>query len=161
MHAGFQVVAGGVPECPPQVDALAVRANIQALEEASREFAQVECPLNHYFAPGLYAREIFIPAGTVVVGKIHRHSHINIISHGVATVVTEFGRQRMCAPFTFVSEPGTKRSLIAETDLIWTTVHSNPDELTDVDVLESQIIAPDYGALGIENTPAKALEVKQ
>lgn len=99
--SGF--VSGGVPDCP--VDRESVRANILRLESASRDLPQVDCPLKHHFAPGLYAREIFIPAGSVVVGKIHRHSHINVISQGSAIVVTEFGRMEVSAPYTFVSEP--------------------------------------------------------
>jgi hypothetical protein len=74
-------------------------------------------------------------------------------------VVTEFGKTRLEAPATFVSEPGTKRSLIAETDLVWTTIHANPDDLADYDALEAQIIAPSYQALGIDSVPA--LELKQ
>lgn len=148
-HNGF--IAGGVPDA--KVDShepAIVRAQILQLEDACRDMPQVDCPLNHYYAPGLYAREIFIPAGTVVVGKIHRHAHMNVISHGIVTVVTEFGRTRMAAPFTFVSEPGTKRSLVAETDIVWTTIHSNPNELTDHDALEAEIIAPNYASIGVD-----------
>ncbi len=161
MSAALNFPAGGVPDCLPQVDALATRADIQALEAACRPMPQVDCPLIHHYAPGLYAREIAIPAGTVVVGKIHKHAHINVISHGSAFVVTEFDRVRVQAPYTFVSQPGTKRSLIAETDLVWTTIHTNEDDCRDVELIESRLISPDYAGLGIENKPASVLEFKQ
>lgn len=162
MSAALQFPAGGVPDCPPQIpDALDTRENILRLEAACRDMPQVDCPLTHHYAPGLYAREIFIPAGSIVVGKIHKHAHINVISHGSAIVVTEFDRVRVVAPYTFVSQPGTKRSLIAETDLVWTTIHTNEDECRDVEEIESRLIAPDYAAIGIEGRPATVLEFKQ
>jgi hypothetical protein len=162
MSAALQFPAGGVPDCPPQIpDALDTRENILRLEDACREMPQIDCPLAHHYAPGLYAREIFIPAGTIVVGKIHKHAHINVISHGSAIVVTEFDRVRVVAPYTFVSQPGTKRSLIAETDLVWTTIHTNEDECRDLEAIESRLIAPDYAAIGIEGQPATVLEFKQ
>lgn len=143
--------AGGVPDCPPQVSgSLDVRANILALEDAMRDLPQAELPLQHHYAPGLYAREMLIPAGSLVVGKIHKHSHINVISAGVAWVVTEFGKDRLVAPFTFVSEPGTKRTVLAETDVIWTTIHTNEDDCRDPDVIESRVIVPSYDSLTLE-----------
>jgi hypothetical protein len=100
------------------------------------------CQLKHHFAPGLYAREMFIPAGTVIVGKIHRHAHVNNISAGRIRVVTEFGSKIYEAPVQFVSEPGTKRAVYAETDVIWTTYH--PTEETELEKIEQHVIAETY-----------------
>jgi hypothetical protein len=103
------------------------------------------CPLKHHFAPGLYAREIFIPAGTVIVGKIHKHAHVNTISKGRVVVATEFGMETLTAPHSFVSLPGTKRAVLAEEDTIWTTYH--PTDETDLDKIEDHVIAPTFEAL--------------
>jgi len=103
-----------------------------------------ECPVRHHFAPGLYAREIFIPAGHVIVGKIHRHAHINTISKGRVVVATEFGNQSYSAPVTFVSQPGTKRAVVAQEDTIWTTYH--PTNETNLAKIEEQVIAPSFEA---------------
>jgi hypothetical protein len=112
---------------------------------AKGEFPVAECPLKHHLHDGVYAREIFIPAGSVVVGKIHKKSHLNLISRGRVYVVTEFGNQIFDAterPVTFASEAGTKRALLAETDVIWTTFHkTDKTELADI---EDDIIAKDY-----------------
>lgn len=108
----------------------------------------IDLPLNHYFAPGSYAREIFIPAGSVVVGKIHKHGHLNIISRGHGIVATEFGRVTYDArerPYTFVSEPGTKRAVHAQSDTIWTTFHVT--EQTSPEAVEEEIIAKSYDDL--------------
>lgn len=102
------------------------------------------CPVTHHFAPGLYAREIFIPAGTVIVGKIHRHAHVNTISKGKVVVATEFGLQELQAPVTFVSQPGIKRAVVAQEDTIWTTYH--PTDETDLGKIEAHVIAPSFEA---------------
>jgi hypothetical protein len=109
------------------------------------------CPVTHHFAPGLYAREILLPAGSVVVGKIHRHAHINTISKGRVSVATEFGLQEYVAPYTFVSKPGTKRAVVAHEDTIWTTYH--PTEETDLAKIEEYVIAPSYEALEAPKQP--------
>ena len=99
-------------------------------------------PVNNYHCKGTYAREIFISKDTCIVGKIHRHEHINVISKGKCLVVTEAGREILEAPLTFISLPGIKRAVYAIEDTVWTTVH--PTEKTDMDEIEKEIIAPSY-----------------
>jgi len=108
-------------------------------------FSEAEFPLKHYFAPGLYIREMLIPAGHAVVGKIHKHAHFNDISKGRARVCTEFGFEILEAPCRFVSLPGTKRAVFAETDVIWTTFH--PTDKTDPDEIVEEVTAKDYDEL--------------
>lgn len=148
--SGFIDIAGGVPDCR-RAD---VRHSIVALE-ASIKGSEHEIPVppvRHIFAPGVYCREMTIPKGVLVVGKIHRHAHVNVISQGRVAVVTEFGQEVYEAPRTWVSEPGTKRSVIALEETIWLTVH--PTEETDLAKIEEHVIAPTYEALlGIEVKP--------
>lgn len=128
------------------------RDKIYSLQSAMMEMkdCHVEPELNHYFAPGMYAREMTIEAGVTIVGKIHKHAHINIISKGVIDVVTEFGTARYKAPYTFISEPGTKRCVHAVTDTLWTTIHAV--ESTDLEEIEKEVIAKDYNDIElIEN----------
>jgi quercetin dioxygenase-like cupin family protein len=106
---------------------------------------KIDPPVTHHFAPGQYARQMDIPAGTVIIGKIHKHAHVNVISKGTGYVATEFGKQAYAAPMTFISEPGTKRAVYAETDTVWTTVHVTNE--TDLVKIEDEIIAPSYDAL--------------
>lgn len=101
----------------------------------------------HHFAPGTYSREIELPAGSRVVGKIHRHAHVNVISRGHALVATPDGVVALEAPYTFISEPGTKRLVLALDDVVWTTVHANPTDTHDLEELERLIIAPTFAAL--------------
>ena len=102
------------------------------------------CPLTHKFSDGMYVREIFIPAGCFVVGKIHKHDHPNFLLSGETIVVTEEGTQELKGPLSMISKAGTKRALYAKTDLVWVTVHLNPTNTTDLAELEKEIIAPSY-----------------
>lgn len=92
----------------------------------------------HHFADGIYARELRIPAGTVLTGKVHKTEHLNILSQGKITVWTEEGMKTVEAPYTIVSKPGTKRAGYAHTDCVWTTIHGTA--LRDLDELEAALI---------------------
>ena len=155
--SGFEVIAGGVPDCRNSD----VRNSIVALEAAIRSSGfEVEAPpVRHIFAPGVYCREITLPKGITVVGKIHRHAHVNVISKGRVAVVTEFGSEILEAPITFVSEPGTKRAVTALEETIWLTVH--PTEETDLAKIEEHVIAPSYEALAIGTAKPERIEVTQ
>lgn len=105
----------------------------------------LDIPVRHYFANGLYAREVVIPAGALVVGKIHRAPHINVISKGRISVETDRGMETIEAPFTFVAPPGTKRAGYAHEETVWTTFHASQE--TDLEKLETELIAPTFEAL--------------
>jgi hypothetical protein len=130
---------------------MTVREKILTLEAEMMNFPQVEITPVHYFAKGLYAREIFIPKGTLLTGKIHRTEHLNIISKGEISVVTETGTKRIRAPFTMVSQPGTKRVGFAHEDTIWTTIHAT--EETEMAKIEKDLIAATFQEL--KPLPAK------
>jgi hypothetical protein len=139
------------------------RAKIMAIQRACQGLPDGERmdespPLKHWLAPGIYAREIHLPGGTVVVGKIHRHRHLNIISQGSITCYTEFGLETHTAPASFISEPGTKRVVLTHEDAIWTTIHPNPTNETDISKLEEMFVALEYAELGMAVANLKELE---
>lgn len=104
-----------------------------------------EMPLTHRFSDGMYTREIFIPAGTLLTGKIHKHDHPNFLMSGEVLVVTESeGKEHLKGPLTMISPPGTKRALYAITDVTWVTVHLNPTNTQDLGELENIVIAQDF-----------------
>jgi hypothetical protein len=139
------------------------------IDSGVAESALEDCTLKHYFTPkdekygcSTYAREIFLPKGSFVIGKIHKHPHLNFISKGRVKVFTEFGDKHLVAPCTFISEVGLKRAVYAEEDTIWTTVHltefENEDDLVKI---EQEVISPTYDDMGLissTNTPLKLAE---
>lgn len=103
------------------------------------------CPLKHSFAPGIYVREIFIPKGLVLTGKIHLHKHPNFLMSGKVKVYTEFGGFEILeAPKIMISEAGTKRVVETIEDTLWCTVHHNPTNTHDLKELEKIVIAQSY-----------------
>lgn len=104
-------------------------------------------PLRHSFGDGLYMREIFIPAGYVFTGRIHKYMNPNFLMAGEALIATEqHGTQHFVAPTAVLAVPGEKRAVIAITDIWWITVHANPDDCTDTTTIEERIFAWDYAA---------------
>jgi len=141
------------------------RQNVMTLEKSFEEMIangeaqslKEECTLTHYFSPideqfgcCTYARQIFLPKGSLVIGKIHRHQHLNFILKGKVSVATEFGKKYFEAPCTFISEVGLKRAVYAEEDTIWTTVHltSYAGE-ENLDKIEQEVISPTYDELNL------------
>lgn len=114
-------------------------AKVESIEDKILEMPPVEIPVKHYFSQGVYAREIFIPKGTVLTGHIHKFKNLNIMSSGELSILTENGVVRVKAPFTVVSNPGTKRLAYAHEDTVWTTIHGTDE--TDVDLIEEKFIA--------------------
>lgn len=124
------------------------RERIRAFEAVIREMPQVHEDLVHHFAHGVYGREMRVPAGTVLVGKIHRYSCLNFIMSGVVEVRSQEGAYRIEAPYVFTSPGGTKRAMIALSDLIWVTVHpANSDDLSE---LERELIMDDWPRMMVE-----------
>lgn len=149
----MQPVQDAEPDLGPMLcegNPQAFRENVMRLQDfiAARPdklSPDTDCPVRHIFAPGVYLREITLPKGSVVIGKIHRHAHPNIISKGKVRVVTETGSYELTAPHTFISEIGTKRVVYAMEETIWTTVHVTDE--TDLQKIEEHVIAKDYEAL--------------
>ena len=112
---------------------------------ASGELPPCDFPLQHTFTEGAYARQMTIPAGSVIIGKIHRHAHFNFILKGHVKVMTDAGVQELKGPCYFVSTPGTKRVVTALEETLWVTIHVT--ESQDLAEIEQQIIASSFADL--------------
>lgn len=113
-------------------------ARLEQIESKLLHYPQVEVPLTHRFAPGVYLREVMMPAGSLIVGHEHKTRHFNIVLTGKATVMMDGVLREIEAPCTFVSEPGVRKVLYIHEDMRWQTVH--PTEETDVPTLEKQLV---------------------
>lgn len=114
-------------------------------EDLIKSLPQIEPPLEHGFAPGVYARKMFIAAGVAVSGKVHKYAHWNVVLRGKIVVMTETGTKEITAPAMFVSPAGTKRIGYAVEDTEWVTIH--PTDETDVEKIENDIAVDTYEEL--------------
>lgn len=115
------------------------------------QIGEVDFPVIHRFTPGMYIREIYMPKGTLVISGIHKTEHPYVISKGSATVWThDGGCERLNAPHTGITYPGTQRILFIHEDCIWTTFHP-ATETTPEEVLDRIIQSPDEGSYTVSD----------
>jgi quercetin dioxygenase-like cupin family protein len=120
-----------------------IRGLIQDVQNLMVKQEQVETPITNHFSPGVYAREMFIPKGTIVIGKIHKHENMSIMSKGELSIISiDGGVKRVKAPYTVVAPPGVKRMVYAHEDTVWTSIHGTHE--TDLAKIEEEFIAKNY-----------------
>lgn len=127
----------------------AIRGKILALQDRMVEMSdgtELDAfPVEHFFAHGTYARQMFLPKGHILIGKIHKYECVNIVSYGRIRVATEEGLKTIEGPCTFVSPAGVKRAGFVEEDTLWTVIHATNE--TDLEKIEEEVIAPSFEAL--------------
>jgi len=105
--------------------------------------------LYHHFSDGIYTREIHIPAGHIVCGKIHKKQSTVQLLKGSLIVADETGSKTLNAPCQFVSDGGLQRVAFTFDDVVWIDIHAT-DEST-VDAAEKELFANDYSELEYYN----------
>ena len=101
---------------------------------------QKQCPVKESFTDGLYVREIFMPKDMLVVTQIHKHQSPYFILQGDCSVLSEDGTvDRISAPHSGITVPGTQRVIYVHEDTVWVTVHTNPDNDRDTKTLVNRL----------------------
>jgi len=122
--------------------ALTTISKIDSLVKVMQTLPQLEAPVVHHFSEGVYVREIHMCKDMVIVGKIHKTRHLNIISKGKCVVVTPTRKFEVQAPCTFESYPGEQKVVYMLEDVVWSTVHVT--DSTDLEEIEEHCIAKEY-----------------
>jgi len=99
-------------------------------------------PLKHMFADGCYIREVYNPAGQILLTKIHKKKHPFFLMEGEMLVLTDKGVETLTAPHYGITEPGTQRIIYSKTGCKFVTVHAT--EHTDIEEIEKEVIAENY-----------------
>lgn len=132
------------PSCLAAADA-PLHGRLDELEQSMLERgAVVELPVTHRFTPGLYAREIFMPAGTLLTSKIHRTEHPYVVLTGrVSVLIPGVGVETLEAGHCGVTKSGTRRVLFIHEDTRWVTFHPLADgesSEADLPAIEERLI---------------------
>lgn len=85
--------------------------DFDTLEKEMLSVEQVHCPVTHHFAPDVYIREAFMPAGTMVLGHSHKRKHLNIMLQGEALVYTNDEVKKLKLRVLLYQTLGVKHSL--------------------------------------------------
>jgi hypothetical protein len=89
----------------------------------------------------VYLREIAMQADSIVIGRIHKTQHFNVLLTGACLIAHADGTtQELRAPMTFVSEAGVQKVLYILEDMQWQTIH--PTEETDLAKLDEMLVEP-------------------
>ena len=130
---------------PITIDKVPSREQIDRLQSEMAKMPQAELVTEHYFSPGMYCRKVSRPAGTIIVGKVHKAPHFFMCAKGEIIAWSETGMRRLQAGDVIESQPGTKRVTMAMVDSIGITIHKT--DKTDIDEIEAELIEPDEAAL--------------
>ena len=133
------------------------KEQIERLQSQMAAMPQAELVTEHSFSPGMYLRKVFRPAGTLIVGKVHKEPHFFLCAKGEIICWTEGGMKRLYAGDVLESKPGTKRVTLAVTDAIGITIHRT--DKTNLDEIETELIEPDTAALFDSSNKLKMKEL--
>ncbi len=125
------------------------RETTELWQEHLESLEQIELHTAHHLCEGVYTRELHIPAGVGLVGRVHLYDQTNVVAKGKIRVTTDDGVQVLEAGAVFVSKAGTKRSGTALEDTVWLTIHRT--ELTEPDDIVHTVTVRDYSDLGDNN----------
>jgi quercetin dioxygenase-like cupin family protein len=137
---------------------LDLQPDVQRLQDEISKYPQYEPPTEHIFHGGMYCRQVWRPAGCVIVGKVHKKEHFYMVVSGVVKVTTDDGVQTLMAPAMLCSKPGTKRAVYAETDALCMTVHRV--DSTTVEDVESELVEDDPQSMFAIGNKIKQQEIE-
>ena len=102
-------------------------------------------PLNHSFSEGVYIREMLMPKDGLIVGKIFKCSHHFILLKG-KLLITMPGEETKIhtAPSWFTCTSNVRRVLLSLEDTVFMNVLPNPDNETNIDILEERLLENNY-----------------
>lgn len=132
--------------------------DVERLQAEVSKLPQYELPTEHIFHGGMYCRQVWRPAGCVIVGKVHKKEHFYIVVSGVVRITTDEGVKVLMAPALLCSKPGTKRAVFAETDALCMTIHRV--DATTVEDAESELVEDDPNSMFTIGNKLKQPEIE-
>lgn len=114
---------------------LAAGRTVEQVEAVMLDLPQAECPVIHRFGPGIYIREVTLPAGIFAIGHAQRQEHMNVMLKGRVTMINDNGTTtELVAPMVYVGKPGRKIGYVHE-EVVWQNIYATTE--TDVEKLEA------------------------
>jgi len=121
---------------------LGTMPEILRIEQEILKMPQVELPIEHYQIDGVYVRSMFIPAGTILTGKIHNFESIAILAKGRIRITNGTDSYIISEGHIMVDKPGVKRLGYAETDVIFITVHRTDN--IEIEAIEKELVSTTF-----------------
>jgi hypothetical protein len=139
---------------------LTTTEKVTALQNELLKMPQADIVTTHTFLPGAYERSIAIPAWTVLTGAEHKTPYRVRLEKGTIAVNTDDGVKILTAPCEFEARAGMQRAgRVYDEDVIWVDIYDNPDNCTDLAILEDRLyVVPECG-LGDSRTDAQKARI--
>ena len=130
-----------------EAPAVVMRKKVEALQHELLKMPQAAIVTEHVFKPGVYERKITIPPWTVLTGAEHKTDYKVRLEVGTIAVNTDNGVKVLTGPLEFDVKAGMQRAgRVFEDEVIWVDVYPNPDDCTDLVVLEDRLyVVPECG----------------
>lgn len=111
---------------------------VALLEKEFLNHDQAQCHVVHKFGPGIYIRELIVPADTYLIGHIQKMPHMNLLVKGRVSVMNDDGSfTELVAPMSFAGSPGRKVGYVHE-DMVWQNIYATSER--DVENLEEMLL---------------------
>lgn len=130
-----------------ETPAVVMRKKVEALQHELFKMPQAAIVTEHIFKPGVYERKITIPPWTVLTGAEHKTDYKVRLEVGTIAVNTDDGVKVLIGPLEFDAKAGMQRAgRVFEDEVVWVDVYPNPDDCTDLVVLEDRLyVVPECG----------------
>ena len=139
---------------------LTAAEKVSALQNELLKMPQADITTAHTFLPGVYERAITIPAWTVLTGAEHKTPYRVRVEKGTIAVNTENGVKVLTAPCEFKANAGMQRAgRVYDQEVVWVDVYDNPDNCTDLAVLEDRLYAVPECGLADSRTDAQKARI--
>lgn len=125
-------------------DVVANRARFERLEDALKKLPQVDnsdLSLKEYISGGMYCREITIPKGTLITGRIYKFDHIEIMIRGRIDILSADGGLKHYDGYNVIEALAGKRQAgYAYEDTVWLTVNRVPNIDTELMLAHTSVV---------------------
>lgn len=121
-----------------QAKALDDQGKVELMEAMMLQCDQVDMPLQHMFAHGVYMRMGTIPKGSYLIGHMHKTDHLNVLLSGRVSILMDGETSEFTAPCVFKASAGVRKMIYAHEDSTLANIHGT--DCTDLDRIEDELI---------------------
>lgn len=125
-----------------------VKDRIKVVQDELLKMPQADIQTIHEFLPGQYLRTIVVPAGVMLTGAEHKTDYKVRLEKGTITVNVGTDVKTLTAPAEFDAPAGAQRVGYAHDEVIWVDIYDNPDDCTDIKLLEDRLYSVPECGLG-------------
>lgn len=135
---------------------------IVRLQDELLKMEQADIVTEHTFTPGIYERKIIVPPMCVLTGAPHKTAYKVRLEKGTIAVNVGNEVKILTAPMEFDACAGEQRvGRVFDEEVIWVDIYENPDNCTDIEVLEDRLYeVPECGLLSNRQHLLAAPEVQ-